>query len=118
MERSWNSPGPEGGFSFAVTAAYVDGAWQVSRFEDDFSDPATAERAARRPAPTVDLYERARAELRARPVLAQVALNDLGAIQGDGEFVLLVARRDGDALSVVAQLDGGLIEQAVRRAAA
>ena len=48
MERSWNSPGPEGGFSFAVTAAYVDGAWQVSRFEDDFSDPATAERAARR----------------------------------------------------------------------
>jgi hypothetical protein len=73
-----------------------------------------AERAQRRPAPTVDVYEQARAELRARPVLAQVPIAGLG----DGEFVVLVARRDGDALNIVAQLDGGLVQQAVRKAAA
>lgn len=73
-----------------------------------------AERVARRPAPTVDPYEQARAELRARPVLAQVSM----PIAGDAEFVVLVARRDGGELSVVAQVDGGVVQQAVRRAAA
>ena len=73
-----------------------------------------AERAARRPAPTVDLYEQARAELRARPVLAQLAL----PIAGDGEFVVLLARREGDGVSVVAQIEGGFVQQAVRKAAA
>ena len=73
-----------------------------------------AERDARRPAPTVDVYEQARAELRARPVLAQVAM----AGAGEAEFVVLVARRDGEGLSVVAQVDGGLVQQVVRRAAA
>ena len=73
-----------------------------------------AERAARKPAPTVDLFEQARAELRARPVLAQVDM----PITGDGEFVMLLARRDGDALQVVAQVKGGLVDQAIRKAAA
>ncbi|HEU0044240.1 MAG TPA: hypothetical protein VFQ64_06760 [Sphingomonas sp.] len=73
-----------------------------------------AERAARRPVPAADLYEQARAELRARPVLAQVAM----PAAGDGEFVVLVARRHGAGLSVVAQVEGGLVEQAVRRAVA
>ena len=73
-----------------------------------------AERAARRPAKPVDVYEQARAELRARPILAQVAIPGVG----DGEFVVLIARRDGNGLSVVAQVEGGLVEQAIRRAAA
>ena len=47
-------------------------------------------------------------------MLAQLAF----ATVGEGEFVVLVARREGDALSVVAQVEGGLVEQAVRRAAA
>ena len=62
----------------------------------------------------MDVYEQARAELRARPVLAQVTLT----ATGDGEFVVLVARREGDGLQVVAQVDGALVEQAVKKAAA
>ena len=73
-----------------------------------------AERAQRRPAATVDVYEQARAELRARPVLAQIEM----PITGDDEFVVLLARRSGDTLAVVAQVDGGLVQQVVRRAAA
>jgi hypothetical protein len=73
-----------------------------------------AERAQRKPAVTVDLYEQARAELRARPVLAQLAM----PLAGSDEFVVLLARRDGDGLSVLAQVEGGLVQQAVRRAAA
>ncbi|WP_425228833.1 PAS domain-containing protein [Sphingomonas sp.] len=76
-----------------------------------------AERAARRPQATVDVYEQARAELRARPVLAQVTLKDLEPMTG-GEFVLLVARRDGEELSVVAQVGGALVDQVIRKAAA
>ena len=45
-------------------------------------------------------------------------LRGLGFDIADGEFVVLVARREGDALNVVAQLDGGLVQAAVRRAAA
>lgn len=73
-----------------------------------------AERAARRPAPPVDVHEQARAELRARPVLAQLAL----PVAGDDEFVVLLARRDGDGLSVLAQIEGGLVQQVIRKAAA
>ena len=77
-----------------------------------------AERTERRPAAPVDVFARAAAELRARPVLAQLAAQDIGATTGDGEWVLLVARRDGATLDVLAQVDGGLVQQAIRRAAA
>ncbi len=73
-----------------------------------------AERAQRRPTATVDLYAQVRNELRARPVLAQVAM----AVSGTDEFVVLLARRDGDTLSVVAQVEGALVQQAIRKAAA
>ena len=76
-----------------------------------------AERAQRRPQPTVDLYAQAAAELRARPVLAQVVL-PVAAGDKPGEWVLLVARRDGETLDVVAQVEGGLVQQAMKKAAA
>ncbi len=69
-----------------------------------------AERAARRPAPQGNSTEQARAELRCRPTLAEVTL------PGDGEFVVLLARRDGDMLHIVADVPA-LVDQAVRRAA-
>ncbi|GAA4762684.1 hypothetical protein GCM10023219_03770 [Stakelama sediminis] len=74
-----------------------------------------AERAARRPAPRPDRYERALATLRARPALAHVPV---GA--GDSEFVLLLARKGDDgAVDIVARVDkaDALIKQAVRRVA-
>ena len=73
-----------------------------------------AERAERRPAPAVDRWAQVAAELRARPVLAQVTL----PVAGDEEWVLLVARRSGETLDVVARVEGGLVQQAMRRAAA
>ena len=73
-----------------------------------------AERALRRPAAVADPQARAAAELRSRPVLAEVALLP----EGDGEFVVLVARRTGETLAVVAQLGGAFAQTAVRRAAA
>ena len=72
-----------------------------------------AERAQRRPVAQVDPYEQACAELRARPVLAQVDLTGTG----EAEFVVLLARRDGTTLQVVAQVEGGLVQQAIRKAA-
>ena len=70
-----------------------------------------AERAARRPRGAADPFAQAQAELRTRPVLAEMTL------PGAGEWVVLVARRDGDAVQVLAELAApGLVEQAVRRA--
>jgi hypothetical protein len=70
-----------------------------------------AERAARRPRGVVDPFAQAQAELRTRPVLAEVTL------PGEGEWVVLVARRDGDAVQVLAEVDTPtLVQQAVRRA--
>lgn len=75
-----------------------------------------AERALRKPTPRADVFERARAELRERPALAQVALP-----AGDHEFVLLLARAgQNGTLDIVATLDddAGLAERAMRKAAA
>ena len=74
----------------------------------------TAEREARRPPTTTDPLVQAAAELRARPVLAEVAM----PVSGDGEFVILLARRGDAGLSVVAQVEGALVQQAMRKAAA
>ncbi|MHA6723815.1 PAS domain-containing protein [Sphingomonas sp. RS2018] len=77
-----------------------------------------AERALKRPAPQPDLYERIAAELRERAPLAHVAIDPASA---DGEFVVLLARRDATGgLDVVACVDSDktLTERTVRRAAA
>lgn len=72
-----------------------------------------AERAARRPPSRPDAFAQAAAELRARPVLAELAL------PGGGEWVVLVARREGDAVQVLGEIaTAGFVQQAVRRAAA
>ena len=74
-----------------------------------------AERAARRPMPRPDMAGHAAAQLRTRVALAQVAL----APEGDGEFVVLVARVSGEGLDVVAQVAGpaAFVEGVLRRAA-
>lgn len=73
-----------------------------------------AERALRRPSGRVPPDPAGK--LRAAPSLARVD----GAVAGDGEFVLLVARRDGAGLSVIGALDGqgALAERALREVAA
>ncbi|WP_375392883.1 hypothetical protein [uncultured Sphingomonas sp.] len=72
-----------------------------------------AERAARRPSTRPDAFAQAAAELRARPVLAELAL------PGIDEWVVLVARREGDAVQVLGEIAAaGFVQQAVRRAAA
>ena len=74
-----------------------------------------AERALKRPAPQPDIYARAAEELRSRPPLAHV---DIAA--GDSEFVVLLARAEGNGLDIVGRIDGdaSLTERAVRKAAA
>ncbi|UZK67943.1 hypothetical protein OKW87_09245 [Sphingomonas sp. M1-B02] len=74
-----------------------------------------AERAHRRPAPTLDLFARAAAEMRGRPPLAHVAME-----AGDDEFVLLLARAGKQGLDIVARVDNdpALTERMIRRAAA
>jgi hypothetical protein len=71
-----------------------------------------AERRERRPAPKPDTGEAIRAELRQADVLAYVDI----VAEGD-EFVLLIARKDGDGdLAIVAPVapDKALIERAIR----
>ncbi|GAA0729039.1 PAS domain-containing protein [Sphingomonas japonica] len=88
------------------------GDW-VAGFDGGIKGIVKAERAARRPAVAPDRYARAAAELRARPSLAQVAID-----AGDSEFVVLLGRSDGSGgVDIVASIDG-LTDQAVRRAAA
>lgn len=75
-----------------------------------------AERALRKPAPRPDRLARARAELLGRPPLASVAID-----AGESEFVVLIARANGEGkLDVVAKLDGDadLAERAIRKAVA
>ncbi|MEA3047245.1 MAG: hypothetical protein QOJ53_1577, partial [Sphingomonadales bacterium] len=71
-----------------------------------------AERAARRPAAPPDRWDEIRARLHAARPLARIDLE----VAGDAEFVLLVARRDGDGLVVVAPVtDAKTVEQAIRK---
>jgi hypothetical protein len=74
-----------------------------------------AERAARRPAGRPDRWAEVRAALKAAPPLARVALE----VEGESEFVLLVARREAGGLAIVAPVaDQKLVDQAIRRTAA
>jgi len=72
-----------------------------------------AERAHRRPAPKPDLFAQIADELRNRAPIAHVE------IEGDSEFVVLLARKGGHGLDIVAQVDDDpLTERAIRKAAA
>jgi hypothetical protein len=74
-----------------------------------------AERAFRRPAARPDRWAEIRAALHQTPPLARVAIQ----VAGEDEFVLLVARRDGDGLAILAPVaDQGLVERAIRKSAA
>jgi hypothetical protein len=76
-----------------------------------------AERALRRPVKKTPEWEAIAAELRGRAPIAHVPVEH----EGDNEFVVLLARKDGaGALDVVACVadDKALTERAVRRAAA
>ncbi len=75
-----------------------------------------AERRARRPQPRPDRAEEIRNRLRTAPAFAHVEIE----IDGDEEFVLLVARREqGGRLAVVAPVtDRKLTDQAIRKSAA
>ncbi|WP_375421760.1 hypothetical protein [uncultured Sphingomonas sp.] len=75
-----------------------------------------AERAARRPAPSLpaDLYARAAAELRALPVLGTLAIDAV-----EDEFVVLLARAGVDGtVDVIKRVEGkSLVDGIIRRAA-
>jgi hypothetical protein len=75
-----------------------------------------AERDAKRPAAKPDPVAEARERLRAAGPLGDLEL----AVEGDGEFVLFVGRREADGrIAVVASVDdAALTERAVRKAAA
>ena len=73
------------------------------------------ERAFRRPAPAVDRVEEIRCRLRTLPAFASLSIE----VEGEDEFVLLVARREGDRLAIVAPVaNSRLTEQAIRKSAA
>ena len=74
-----------------------------------------AERRARRPQPRPDRAEEIRDRLRTAPAFAHVEVE----VDGDDEFVLLVARREQGRLAVVAPVtDRKLTDQAIRKSAA
>ena len=73
-----------------------------------------AERQRRRPEAKPDRWDEIRQRLLGAPPLARVEID----VAGEGEFVLLIARRDGDGLSVVAPVDDAkLTDQAIRKTA-
>ncbi len=72
-----------------------------------------AERARRRPAAKPDLFAQIAEELRSRAPIAHVNL------AAASEFVVLLARKQGSGLDIVAQMaDGALTERAIRKSAA
>ncbi len=89
---------------------------RIERFPGALKGIVAAERAHRKPEPKPDKWAEIRAQLRSARPLARVEI----AVEGEGEFVLLVARRDGDGLAIVAPVaeDARLIEQAIRKSAA
>jgi hypothetical protein len=87
----------------------------IENHEGGLKAIVAAERAARRPAARPDAWAELRSRLHSRPPLARVDI----AVPGDEEFVLLVARRDGDGLAILAPVaDPKLVDQAIRKTAA
>jgi hypothetical protein len=86
----------------------------IERFDGGLKGVVAAERAARRPAATPDRWAEIRAALHAARPLARVEIE----VAGTDEFVLLVARRDGDGLAILAPVaDPRLVERAIRKSA-
>ena len=82
-------------------------------YEGGIKGIVAAERDERRPRAATDPLAQAQAELRARPVLAEFAL------AGDAEWIVLVARREGDTVQVLGEIKADtFVQQAVRKAAA
>jgi hypothetical protein len=97
-----------------VQAGFV--AW-LEGFGGGLKGAVGAERLARRPAAKPDRFEAVRAALRQVVPVAHVSVPS--GVQ-EGDFVLLVARREADGrLAVVAPAidDGKLVEQAIRKVA-
>jgi hypothetical protein len=87
----------------------------IEAHEGGLKGIVAAERALRRPAPKPDRWAEIRAELQQARPLARVDIR----VEGDGEFVLLVARREADGLAIVAPVaDSRLVDQAIRKSAA
>ncbi|HTU11220.1 MAG TPA: hypothetical protein VMG08_10025 [Allosphingosinicella sp.] len=87
----------------------------LEAYEGGLKGVVAAERAHRRPAAKPDRWAEVRAQLHAAPPLARVEI----AVQGEDEFVLLVARREGEGLAIVAPVaDRALVDQAIRKSAA
>jgi hypothetical protein len=86
----------------------------IEGFDGGLKGIVAAERAHRRPAAKPDRWGDLRAALHAAPPLARVEIQ----VAGSDEFVLLVARRDGDGLAIVAPVaDQRLVEKAIRKTA-
>jgi hypothetical protein len=103
--------------SWAAREGVAEGALpaRIEAHEGGLKGIVAAERALRRPAPKPDRWAEIRAELQEKRPLARVDI----AVAGDGEFVLLVARRDGEGLAIVAPVaDAKLVDQAIRKSAA
>ncbi|MGQ0587923.1 MAG: PAS domain-containing protein [Sphingosinicella sp.] len=84
-------------------------------FEGGLKGIVAAERAARPPAPKADRWDEIRARLHSARPLAKVDIE----VAGDGEFVLLVGRREADGIAIVAPVsDARLVDQAIRKSAA
>jgi hypothetical protein len=87
---------------------------RIEAFAGGLKGIVAAERAHRRPPAAPDRWAELRARLQAAPPLARVDI----AVAGEGEFVLLVARREGDGLAIVAPVaDPKLVDRAIRKIA-
>jgi hypothetical protein len=94
-----------------AVGAFAD---RLDGFPGGLKGVVAAERAHRRPAARPDPLAEGRARLRAAPTLGRIKVD----LPGEEEFVLLVARRTGDGLAVVAPVaDRRLVEQAIRKTA-
>lgn len=97
-----------------------DFAQVLEGFDGGLKAVVAAERSARRPAPRPDRSEARRAQLRAAPALELLDGAPLGAEAEAGEFVLLLARSEGDgrvAIVAPALTDAKLIDRALAQAA-
>ena len=87
----------------------------LESFEGGLKGVVQAQRRARRPQARPDRAEEIRDRLRTVPAFAHVEIE----VDGDDEFVLLVARREQGRLAVVAPVaDRKLTDQAIRKSAA
>ena len=87
---------------------------RLESFPGGIKGVVQAERRARRPEPKPDRWQEVRERLLSAPPLARVDIQ----VEGSDAFVLLVARRDGDGLAVVAPVaDDKLTQAAIRKSA-